>query len=59
MDKAGVMLSSDEEGDSDADESSSQPELERAEKIDEERLSVFRDFIDSLDLDDFDRKSGN
>jgi uncharacterized protein len=59
MDKAGVMLSSDEEEDSDAEGRPSQPELERAEGVDEERLSVFRDFIDSLDLDDFDRKSGN
>jgi hypothetical protein len=53
------MLSSDEEEDSDAEGRPSQPELERAEGVDEERLSVFRDFIDSLDLDDFDRKSGN
>ena len=59
MDKAGVMLSSDEEEDTDAESGTSQPELERAEGVDEERLSVFRDFIDSLDLDDFDRKSGN
>src|SRR5918998_332076 len=59
MDKAGVMLSSDEEEETDAEGRTSQPELERAEGVDEERLSVFRDFIDSLDLDDFDRKSGN
>jgi bifunctional DNase/RNase len=59
MDKAGVMLSSDEEEEADAEGRTSQPELERAEGVDEERLSVFRDFIDSLDLDDFDRKSGN
>jgi bifunctional DNase/RNase len=59
MDKAGVMLSADEEGDSDADESTSQPELERTGDVDEERLSVFRDFINTLDLDDFDRKTGN
>jgi bifunctional DNase/RNase len=57
MDKAGVMLSSDEEGDS--DEGVSTPELERAEAVDEERLEVFRDFINTLDLDDFDRKTGN
>jgi hypothetical protein len=59
MDKAGVMLSADEESDSDADESTSQPELERTGDVDEERLSVFRDFINTLDLDDFDRKTGN
>jgi bifunctional DNase/RNase len=58
MDKAGVMLSSDEDGE-EADATSGTPELERAEGVDEERLSVFRDFIDTLDLDDFDRKSGN
>ena len=59
MDKAGVMLSSDDEGEGESDESSSHPELERVGDVDEERLSVFRDFIDSLDLDDFDRKRGN
>jgi bifunctional DNase/RNase len=59
MDKAGVLLSSDEEGDGDAGETTAHPELERAEDVDEERLSVFRDFINTLDLDDFDRKSGN
>jgi bifunctional DNase/RNase len=58
MDKAGVILSSDEDGESDA-EGTSQPELERADDVDEERLSVFRDFINTLDLDDFDRKTGN
>jgi bifunctional DNase/RNase len=59
MDKAGVMLSTDEEGEGEAEESTSQPDLERAGDVDEERLSVFRDFINTLDLDDFDRKSGN
>jgi bifunctional DNase/RNase len=59
MDKAGVMLSSEEEGGSDVEGEPSHPELERAEDVDEERLSVFRDFIDTLDLDDFDRKAGN
>ena len=58
MEKAGVMLSADED-DGDGDAVSSQPDLERAEGVDEERLSVFRDFINTLDLDDFDRKSGN
>lgn len=59
MDKAGVMLSPDDDAEGDSDESSSHPDLERAENVDEERLSVFRDFINTLDLDDFDRKSGN
>ena len=58
MDKAGVILSSDEDDD-DAESRVTHPELERAEGVDEERLSVFRDFIDTLDLDDFDRKKGN
>jgi uncharacterized protein len=59
MEKAGVMLSADDEGEGDADAVSTQPDLEHAEGVDEERLSVFRDFINSLDLDDFERKSGN
>jgi uncharacterized protein len=59
MEKAGVVLSSDEDEGGDAEDASGQPELERAEDVDEERLSVFRDFINTLDLDDFDRKSGN
>jgi bifunctional DNase/RNase len=58
MEKAGVMLSSDDDGEGDG-EGISHPELERAADVDEERLSVFRDFINTLDLDDFDRKSGN
>jgi bifunctional DNase/RNase len=57
MDKAGVMLSSDDDGE--GEEGISHPDLERAEGVDEERLSVFRDFINTLDLDDFDRKAGN
>ena len=58
MEKAGVMLSVDE-GEGEGEGVPTQPELERAEGVDEERLSVFRDFINTLDLDDFDRKSGN
>jgi bifunctional DNase/RNase len=58
MEKAGVMLSTDDE-DGEGDAIPAQPDLERAEGVDEERLSVFRDFIDTLDLDDFDRKKGN
>ena len=56
MEKAGVMLSADDDEDGEA---ATHPELERAEPVDEEQLSVFRDFINSLDLDDFERKSGN
>ena len=57
MEKAGVMLGADDEGD--GEEASGHPDLERAEPVNEEQLSVFRDFINSLDLDDFERKSGN
>jgi bifunctional DNase/RNase len=59
MEKAGVVLSGDDEGDIEPLNESTSPELERAGDVDEERLSVFRDFINTLDLDDFDRKSGN
>jgi len=59
MEKAGVVLSGDDEGDIEPLNESAPPELERVGDVDEERLSVFRDFINTLDLDDFDRKSGN
>ncbi|MCA9877060.1 MAG: bifunctional nuclease family protein [Thermomicrobiales bacterium] len=59
MEKAGVILSGDDEGEIEPMSESSPPELERVGDVDEERLSVFRDFINTLDLDDFDRKSGN
>ena len=50
MDKAGVLL--DAEGNSKpATGATSGPTLERT-KVDDEKLSVFRDFINSLDLDD-------
>jgi len=57
MDRAGVMLGSD--GDADDEPSAIGLESEVSERIDEERLSVFRDFINTLDLDDFDKKKGN
>jgi bifunctional DNase/RNase len=59
MEKAGVVLSGDDEGEIEPLNESGPPELERAADVDEERLSVFRDFINTLDLDDFDRRSGN
>lgn len=49
MDKAGVHLSEEEEEATVGDSSSSQQQ----ETVNEESLSAFRDFIDSLDLDDF------
>lgn len=59
MEKAGVMLSSEDDAEGEQGDSLPTPDLERAGPVDEERLSVFRDFINTLDLDDFDRKSGN
>jgi bifunctional DNase/RNase len=55
MDRAGVTLG---EGEGD-EEASLGAEAEPGERIDEERLSVFRDFINTLDLDDFDKKKGS
>lgn len=59
MEKAGVVLSGEDDGEIEPLTESAAPELERTGDVDEERLSVFRDFINTLDLDDFDRKSGN
>jgi uncharacterized protein len=55
MDRAGVSLDA-EEGDEEEGGSGEGP---AAQPIDDERLSVFRDFINTLDLDDFDRKRGS
>jgi len=55
MERAGVSLG---EGDGE-EEAAVAAEAEPGERIDEERLSVFRDFINTLDLDDFDKKKGN
>jgi bifunctional DNase/RNase len=49
MDRAGVRLDDDEEDESDEPVRDGAP-------ISEERLGVFRDFINTLDLDDFERK---
>lgn len=55
MERAGVTL-----GDGDGEDEGTVPaEGEGAERVDEERLAVFRDFINTLDLDDFDRKKGS
>jgi bifunctional DNase/RNase len=59
MDRAGVTLGEgDGEGDPDDDEQPL-PETPTGDRVSEEQLSVFRDFINTLDLDDFDRKKGN
>lgn len=58
MDRAGVRLDDDEE--SDDDEPTGPPSRESTTApINEERLSVFRDFINTLDLDDFEKKKDN
>lgn len=56
MERAGVSLDGEDatEGDGPGPD-----DLERASGVDEERLSVFRDFINTLDLDDFDKKRGS
>jgi bifunctional DNase/RNase len=56
MERAGVTLGADGEGDDDAPGEG--PDAPLAEPVDEERLSVFRDFINTLDLDDFGKKKG-
>jgi bifunctional DNase/RNase len=58
MERAGVTLGSEDDEDEDEPAGPERP-AELGPKVDEERLSVFRDFINSLDLDDFDRKKGN
>ncbi len=54
MDRAGVQL--DEETEDDAGPTT---EGDEEQPINEERLSAFRDFIDTLDLDDFGQKKDN
>jgi bifunctional DNase/RNase len=55
MERAGVELDEDAEED---DEESVSARTERGE-VNEERLSAFRDFINTLDLDDFGTKREN
>ena len=57
MERAGVTLNG--EGEPEEEPSSVAAEAEAVERVDDERLSVFRDFINTLDLDEFDRKKGN
>lgn len=59
MDRAGVVLDAEAEGEEDQ-ATGIPPEPEQTgEQTSEEDLTVFRDFINSLDLDDFDRKREN
>lgn len=55
MDRAAVTLGADDEAEDEVG-AVTEAALSPAE---EERLAVFRDFINTLDLDDFDRKKGN
>jgi uncharacterized protein len=58
MDRAGVVL--DPESETEGEEGQAVSESEGVEEgTSEEDLTVFRDFINSLDLDDFDRKREN
>lgn len=59
MEKAGVTLGPDDDSDDEGGEETDRDAEPRASAADDERLSVFRDFINTLDLDDFDRKKGN
>ncbi len=61
MERAGVTLEADDEP---SEESGFVPSVERAEHVagavvDDERLSVFREFINTLDIDDPERGRGN
>lgn len=57
MERAGVTLNG--EGEPEEEPTSVTAEQEPGERVDDERLSAFRDFINTLDLDDFDRKKGS
>jgi uncharacterized protein len=56
MDRAGVTLDADADSEDVDEESEGEPP---ASETSEEDLTVFRDFINSLDLDDFDKKKEN
>jgi len=58
MDRAGVSLSDDADTDSD-DDAGEERGLAETESRDDERLSIFRDFINTLDLEDFGKGQGN
>lgn len=58
MDRAGVTLNGDEETEGE-EASASRSAMESTERVDDEELGVFRDFINSLDLDDFDKPRGD
>jgi bifunctional DNase/RNase len=61
MERAGVTLENDDDVSDEPGMISSpeRPEAVAGMSTDDERLSVFRDFINTLDLDDPDRRRGN
>lgn len=61
MDRAGVSLEAEDEPSDEGTLGVGAEQVERIEGMstDDERLSVFRDFINTLDLDDPDRSRGN
>lgn len=60
MERAGVSLDGDEVSEEDVTPRPLATTSETAQPVKEDdRLSVFKDFINTLDLDDFDRKRGN
>jgi len=56
MDRAGVSMDAEVDADDDA-QVSSEPVDQRAPE--DERLEIFRDFINTLDLDDFEKRRGS
>ena len=58
MDKAGVTLEPESERDEDDIDLPDGESLSKSERVDEDRLSVFRDFINSLDIDDIGKGKG-
>jgi uncharacterized protein len=58
MEKAGVTLDSESVSGSEPRSGASEETAGEGAKPDDERLSVFREFINSLDIDDIDRPRG-
>ncbi len=56
MDRAGVRLEAEAESEAESDVEAPEAESLGERAASDADLSVFRDFINSLDLDDFDRK---
>jgi bifunctional DNase/RNase len=57
MDRAGVNPEADDEGEEDA---GATPHVSESQSVpDDDQLEVFRDFINTLDLDDFEKRRGS